>query len=174
VTVPRLAPQPAPLPEAPRPIAPSPAPTPPPVAPPPAAVSVPVPEPAPLPATDEPPTASHGSARKLIGIVGVAAGGAALVTGGLVAWAAKSQWDEAFAGPSPHCDAMSRCDRAGLDATDGARGKATVATALVAGGALLAAGGALLWLTAPSDAPSVSAAVVPVSGGLGLDVNGRF
>jgi hypothetical protein len=150
--------------------------SPPPPAPAPAAPPAPAAAPLPVPAVAEVPPASGQSARRIVGIVGVAVGGAALVASGMVAWAAKSQWDDAFSGASPHCDTMNRCDDVGLTATDAARGKANVASALAVGGGLVAIAGAVLWWTARDDAPPprAEAAITPTRGGVSVSVGGRF
>jgi hypothetical protein len=129
------APAPAPpLPEVTRPAAPA-APTSPPPAPPPEAPPAPA------------------SSMRWIGAGVAAAGVVALGVGGALALSAKSRYDSV----ASECPAAG-CNFDGYDTRTSARSRADVATVVLAVGAAAAAGGALLWVLAPSR---------PVSAGVG-------
>ena len=87
----------------------------------------------------------RGSGQRTLGGVLAGAGLAALGTGGVLALVAKSKFDAA----GVHCGGGS-CDPEGKRITDDARGLGNVATIVFGAGAALAAGGIVLWLTAPS------------------------
>ena len=124
----------------------------------------------------EPPRVDPRRTRRVIGLSAVAVGGAAIVVGGVVAILAKSQWDGAFDGAPPHCDAMHVCDAVGYADTDAARTKATVAGILVGSGAAVAIGGAILWWTGAGGGDDTRAHLVPLSvpSGAGIALGGGF
>ena len=81
---------------------------------------------------------------------------------------ASSKWKDA----KTHCTASYECDQSGVDLTDEARSSGNIATlGFIAGTALLAAG-VVLFVTAPSGAPSnkVQVGVGPGS----LQLRGSF
>ncbi len=128
---------------------------------------------APLPALPEnppPPEPAHGGGRKVIGIVGLAAGVAAMGTSGVLGLVAKSQYD----GAGAHCQG-SICDASGKQTTDGARGLANAATVIFAAGAVVAVAGVVVWLTAPSASPGAQRASLGLGCGPGsLIFEGSF
>jgi len=82
---------------------------------------------------------------------GVASAGAiAIAIGGGLALQAKNQYDSVAA----QCPEVG-CTRAAFDTRNDARSKADVATVVIVTGALAVAGGAVLWLLAPSDTTRV-------------------
>jgi hypothetical protein len=83
-----------------------------------------------------------------VGAVGVGVGVALGVM-------AKSTFDDS----APHCDATGHCDPTGIDQRKSAVGKGNAATGVFVAGAVLAAGGVVLWITAPSSKGSAGAAV---------------
>ena len=121
-----------------------------------------VPPPSPPPPAEQPdPGGSRKTAALVVGGVGVAAFGVGVVLG-LVA---KSKQD----GVGADCSG-DRCDSAGVDARKSAVSTANVGSIVGGVGLLAIAGGAVLWLTAPT-APK-SAYVAPTPGGLSM--GGRF
>jgi len=124
----------------------------------------------------EPPHVDPRRTRRVIGMSAVAVGGAAMVAGGVVAILAKSQWDGAFDGTPPHCDASHVCDAVGFADTDSARTKATVAGILVGGGAAVAIAGAILWWSGTGDSSDAHAHLAPLRlpSGLGVSLAGGF
>jgi hypothetical protein len=105
----------------------------------------------------------HGQqiAAIVVGSAGVVAAG----VGAVFVVSAKSTYNSS----APYCDGNNFCSQQGLDYRDSAFQKARIATAALIGGGLAVAGGAVLWLTAPSphaetaNVPSlrVSAAALP-------------
>lgn len=93
--------------------------------------------------------ASPGGTQRTLGIVAAAAGGVGLAVGTFFGVRTSSSWSDATA----HCVSSSvglECDAAGVDLASEARQSGNISTiAFVAGGVLLA-GGAVLYLTAPS------------------------
>ncbi|WP_437685438.1 hypothetical protein [Sorangium sp. So ce176] len=110
------------------------------------------------------PSPQGGSIRKPIGIVGVGLGVVGLGVGTALGFMAKSTFDEATEGG--HCNAAGECvDQRGLDLRDDAVMKGNIGTAVFIAGAVLAAGGAILWITAPSAPPAGTAAARGPTGG---------
>jgi len=135
----------------------------PPVAPPPAAKEPPPPAPEPAPTSERPWQMPVGVALTGIGAVG-------LVVGGVLAGSASSKYDEAF---ESDCDADTlECNSDGFQKTEDARGLADASTGLFIGGAVMAAVGITVWVTAPAS-PNGSDSAIRVSPGR-LDVVGRF
>jgi len=102
-------------------------------------------------------------------------GGAGLVGLGVAAGfalSAKRTYDGAFPGDCMHTAGGVICNERGRAATDRAGRRADMATGLSIGGAVLAAVGVAVFLTAPSE----SVRVAPLAGAreLGLGVVGRF
>ncbi len=107
----------------------------------------------------DPPTWQRpvGLALAGVGVVGIG-------VGAFFGLKAKSTYDGAF--DSGACDKSTKqCDSGGQSSIDDARSKATVSTILFVAGAACAAGGALLFFTAPSGKKS-GVRIVPAPGGL--------
>ena len=122
----------------------------------PSLAGVPVPGPAPTEAASPPPKVpsspvetSHGTGQRTLGIVTTAAGAVGVGTGVVLGLVARSD----YASAGSHCSAGG-CDAQGKDTTDSARRLGNVGTVVFAAGSVLAAVGAVVWLTAPSAAPS--------------------
>lgn len=131
------------------------------------AVAPPPPPPAPevTPPPASPPREEPSSWQRPVGVAVMATGGLALIVGtilGVSALGAESESNES------HCvEASGVCDAEGADLRDDAVAQANVSTvAFVAGGALVA-GGAVLFLTAPSADDPQAAGVRAVRVGLG-------
>jgi hypothetical protein len=115
------------------------------------------------------------SSRKTIGIALVGVGGAAVV-GGLVTGAlARSKWNDAkdACGGGTTCTTQEDLDRAN-ELADSARTRGNISTALVIAGGAVAAGGLVLWLTAPTHERSMALAPGAGSATAGLSLVGRF
>ena len=69
---------------------------------------------------------------------------------------AKSKFDESNTGMPPDCDANNKCNDHGMTIRNDALQKGNIGTGVFIGGAVLAAGGIILWITAPS-APAAPA-----------------
>src|SRR6202035_3962646 len=98
------------------------------------------------------------------------AGVVAVATGGVLALVAKSSYDSAAG-----CSGTTCADQGGIDKSNSARNLGNVATVLLIAGGVVAATGAVLWLTAP--APSGEAKQASWSIGVtpgGAAVRGRF
>ncbi|WP_437730328.1 hypothetical protein [Sorangium sp. So ce1335] len=115
------------------------------------------------PAADAP-APQGGSVRRPIGMVGVGLGVVGLGVGTALGFMAKSTFDKATEGG--HCNAAGECvDQEGLDLRDDAVAKGNIGTAVFIAGAVLAAGGAILWITAPSAPPAATPSARGLSGG---------
>jgi hypothetical protein len=116
--------------------------------------------------------ARPGRGRRIFALTAGGAGVAAIVAGGYLGLQARSTWADARAMCPEGCSG-STFDAADALA-DRARSRAGLATALVGGGVVAAAAGAVLWLTAPSAPPRLrlDAAAGPTQ--VGLTVTGRF
>jgi serine/threonine-protein kinase len=125
-----------------------------------AVVSVPPPTPpappAPLPASPSPPASepAPSSVRKVLGIATLATGVVGVGAGIGIGFAAKRQYD----GAGSHCQG-TLCDASGKQTTDSARTLGDVGTGVFVAGAVLAAGGIVLWITAPSASAADKASV---------------
>lgn len=123
----------------------------------------------------KPESASSGGTQRTLGIVAAAAGGVGLAVGTIFGVRTSSKWSEA----QSRCTSGSsglECDAAGVDLASQAKASGNVSTiAFVAGGVLLA-GGAVLYLTAPTDARvTASSRRTRVGVGLGsVVVGGTF
>ena len=93
-----------------------------------------------------------GSTQRTLGIVAAAAGGVGLAVGTYFGVRTSSKWSDATA----HCLSSNvglECDPSGVDLAADAKQSGNISTiAFIAGGVLLA-GGAVLYLTAPSGPP---------------------
>jgi serine/threonine-protein kinase len=147
--------------------APAPVPVPVPPLPPPAAVPLPViPEP-------PPPAPDTGATRRYIGLGVGALGIVGLGVGSAFGIAAKSKFDESNVS---ECNATDHCTTPGLAARKDAEHAATASDVGFAIGAVLVAGGAVLYLTAlkPSAATGVVVAPAPMIGGGGALLRATF
>ncbi len=123
------------------------------------------------PATSQPRSAIIGpKTQRAIGIVVGGAGGAGIVLGAILGLAAKSTYDHAFSAECP--GGPNNCTPQGASDGQQAHSEATVSTvAFIAGGALLAGGAAIYFLT-PSASVTLSPTLAYHGGGIG--VGGRF
>lgn len=129
----------------------------------------------PAPAAPEPKTTSksEGNFQRSAGIGIVGAGVAALLVGGFVSLRAKATYDESNAGTAPHCLPDNECDAVGKGDRSEANSLATAATIAMTAGLVAAAGGAVLYFTAPSAAPK-AVALAPSNGFSGATVRMRW
>ena len=138
--------------------APDDAPPPPPVPPPKVDVVVQPPPPAPPPVEG----IARGKAQRTAGIVVAGAGLAGLAVGGVFGALALGK---DHAATNAGCDASTCPTAAGLQDTSDALMLARVSTWSFVVGAVVAAGGVTLWLTAPKTATATSAWIAPAPGG---------
>jgi hypothetical protein len=119
-----------------------------------------------------PGTTSH---RKLYGVIGVIAGGAVLVTGGVFGAIASSDWNTALAdcGGSTKCPSMTAETKAISDGAS-ATTAGNISTGLVIAGGAITAVGAILWLTAPHGEHAVRMTAKPIAHGGALTLGGTF
>jgi hypothetical protein len=103
------------------------------------------------PAREEggPAPAAHGTTQRTLGWIGVGVGGAALVTGAVFGYVAKSKDDDAHA--DGHCTSVD-CDATGKALVSDAKDAALVSTIFFSAGAVLTAAGVVLVVTAPGGA----------------------
>jgi hypothetical protein len=121
-----------------------------------------------------PPESESTPWQKPVGLAIAGAGALGMAVGGLFGLSARSTYNDAFDGGG--CDrATKECDAAGQSSVDDARSKATMSTIFFVAGGALAAGGLVLFFTAPSGkrtgvrvAPSGSASggVLSLSGSM--------
>jgi hypothetical protein len=113
-----------------------------------------------------------GNGQRIVGLLIAATGVVALGVGGSVAVSAKSSYDGAAGCSGRVCESQQ-----GIDARNSAIGTGNVATAIFIAGAAAAAGGGIIWLTAPraskSDAATNSDFALGVAAGT-LVLGGRF
>lgn len=125
-------------------------------------------------ATDPPDGGGSGSWQKPVGIVAMGVGGVGLIVGSIFGAMALGANSDANDGP---CNAdTNECNAEGLGLRDDAVGSATVSTIAFVAGGLLAAGGVVLFVTAPDGdrAPSDAGLHrVRMTAG-GLSAEGRF
>lgn len=129
------------------------------------------------PVVDDPrdePSSPPKSKRKLIGIVSLGVGGAALVGGVVFGAMASKKWSEAkdvcMGTTCPSAADQQRAQELG----DAARGKARLSTMLVLAGTAAAATGIVLWVTAPKAESQTQVTAHPTNGGAGITLSGRF
>ncbi|WP_437669638.1 hypothetical protein [Sorangium sp. So ce131] len=104
----------------------------------------------PKPPPPPPPQAKGGGLQRPLGMVAVGLGVAGLGAGTVLGFMAKSTFDEA--NEKGECDDAGNCKNAiGITMRDDAVTQGNIGTAVFIAGAVLAAGGAVLWLTAPSS-----------------------
>lgn len=141
----------------------------------PAPAPAPAPAPPPASAAPEPPPApaANSHTQRTVGVVVAASGVAALGVSGVLAVLAKGANTDSKR--SGECDSANFCSKAGLADRNRAVSLADAATVVSIVGAAAAVGGAVLWLTAPSDHRESARAQTQV--GLGLNtlfVRGSF
>jgi len=114
------------------------------------------------------------SNRKLFGIIGMGVGGAALIGGVIFGAQASSKWKEA----KDVCGGTTCTNQADLmmanDLGDKARSKATLSTVFVIAGTAIAAGGVVLFVTAPKPESSTRVSAYPTNGGAGVTLARDF
>ncbi len=117
-----------------------------------------------------PPADTPSSSTKWIGVAGVGAGVVAMGVSGILGLSARSTYNDAT---SAHCP-TGPCDAAGQQGISDARSRASTATIVFGVGALLAVGGAVLWLTAPGAQESKVGVTGVGIGASGVTIGGRF
>jgi hypothetical protein len=105
----------------------------------------------------------------------VIAGGAGVVGGLVLGVIAHGKWSDAKAvcDGSTTCATQADADRASM-ISDDAKRKGNLATLFVVAGGLLAAGGVVLWATAPHEDRAVQLGAAATPGSLGITLAGRF
>lgn len=129
------------------------------------------------PAKDDPPRTSGGSLRVPLGVAALGLGAVGMGVGTALGFMARSTFSKANA--DGHCDDAGRCDDIGLGLRDDAVLQGNIGTGVFIAGAVLAAGGAILWITAPSSperaATTSARPAARVSVGVGsLQLEGNF
>jgi hypothetical protein len=151
----------------------------------PATAPSPSPAPPPTPATTEPaqpgaeqPTSEDSSkTRRLLGLGAIGVGVVGIGVGTVFGFLAKSKLDSSNGGSSPPCNAQDQCTQAGLDDRKSAESFATVSTIGFIAGGVFAAGGVVLFLTAPppaSTSTGLTLSPAPLTGGAGALLSGSF
>jgi hypothetical protein len=145
-------------------------------------VAVPALEPEPAAGSASPPSSSMGDGAATgnerpwqapVGVVVMGVGGAALVVGSIFGAMALGANGDSNDGPCS--EETNVCDDEGLALRDDALGHATVSTIGFIAGGVLAAGGLVLFLTAPDGASSSEVGVTRVRlGATGALAEGRF
>jgi len=118
--------------------------------------------------------ASHYGWQRPAGLVVGGVGIATMLVGGYFGLSAKSTYDDAV---DNNCNQSAKtCNSTGLQDTDSARDKATIATILVGAGAAMTVTGVVLFLTAPKKASGTALRVAPDAGAgrAGVVLSGRF
>ncbi len=114
------------------------------------------------------------SSRKKLGLVMIVGGGLAVGAGTTFALLARSAWHDA----KEVCGGTSCATQAQLEAgqvfVDRARARGTIATALVVAGGLVAAGGVIVWITAPKAERTMAVAPTGSASSVGVAVLGTF
>ena len=116
-----------------------------------------------------PDTASKRGWQRPLGITMTAVGAAGLGVGTALGLMARST----FADSAPHCDATNHCDPSGIELRDSAVNKGNAATGIFVAGAVVVAGGVVLWITAPSNKPASPSASVSFGPGSAV-IQGSF
>ena len=111
------------------------------------------------------PAASASTWMKPLGITLAAAGVVGLGVGTALGFVAKSNYDGATSNAA--CSSSGSCTSAGISTRDDARSLGTVATIVFISGAVIGAGGAVLWIAAPSAKKSDAASALAVGVGPG-------
>jgi hypothetical protein len=110
-------------------------------------------------------TPEPGSTQRTLGIVAASAGGLALAAGTFFGVRTSSKWSEAQSRCNSGTSGLE-CDATGVDLAAEAKQSGNVATIVFAVGGVLLAGGAVLYLTAPSAPPPPRATRSAASRGL--------
>ena len=95
------------------------------------------------------PVPEESSWQSPVGFAAMGIGAAAMGVGTVLAFTAKSTFNESNEGG--RCDADGRCNAEGLGLRDDAVSRGNVATVVFVAGAAVAIGGAVLWLSAPTS-----------------------
>lgn len=143
----------------------------------------PAPPPQPQPSATEPPAAAPpaatpsdedpGASQRTWGWIGVAGGSALLVGGGIFSFLAVA--DNGRADDACRRDDPTLCSERGVDLSDSAQTKATMATVLGGLGGAVAITGVVLVFTAPdSNTATLELAPVWLAQGAGVTMEGRF
>jgi hypothetical protein len=122
----------------------------------------------------DPPAVVARLQRKTYAKIALAAGGVALGASVIVGISARSKWNDArqICGGSDTCSNQSDLDRANAVAHQ-ATTRGDLATGFGIGGALIAAGGVWLWITAPDGSGTTVVPSVTASSA-GVSMSGRF
>jgi hypothetical protein len=96
------------------------------------------------------------STQRTLGLVGIGVGVVGLGVGTVFGLSAKSKWSDA----QGHC-VNAECDADGVTLADDAKSAGNLSTVFFIAGGVIAAGGAVLFFTAPGSKTSVSARVTP-------------
>jgi hypothetical protein len=113
---------------------------------------------------------TNGRAQRTIGIVGVGAGAAGLVVGAVFGALALAEKEKA----GGQCAEELSCDERGADRIERAKALSYVSTASVIGGSVLAVGGTILWLTAPSERAGVTVRTAASPMATRFEITGRY
>jgi hypothetical protein len=131
---------------------------------------------------EQPPTSDDsGKTRRILSFAAMGAGVVGLGVGTVFGFLAKSKLDTSNSGSngaSAPCDSQDRCTKSGLDDRQSAESFATVSTIGFIAGGVLAAGGVVLFLTAPPATTPTSTGITlspaPLTGGAGALLSGSF
>lgn len=114
--------------------------------------------------------ASLGAGRATAGLVVAGIGLVGLGVGAVLSFVSKATYD----GAAPHCNAANQCDVEGFERRTQALTLADAATVTLIASGVVAAGGGVLWLTAPRSAsqpgPTAAIVIAPTS----LSIVGSF
>lgn len=129
--------------------------------------------PPPPPPPPAPPPSSW-STNKTLALVSGGLGVVGLAVGSVFGLQAQSKNNDAL--QPQNCRTSSLCTQNGLNLTNDAKSAATISTVSFVAGGALAAGGVVLWLTAPSASPQTGMRLVPTVGAslAGVSIDGAF
>jgi tetratricopeptide (TPR) repeat protein len=122
----------------------------------------------------------RSSPQRLVGKLMTLGGAVVVLTGGAIAYYAKSDYDSLFEGTTPHCgrypdvDGKAVCDATGQDRAERARGLSTVATITGIAGLGIALTGVVLWATSPRETARTTILPTANETGAGVIVRGSF
>lgn len=123
------------------------------------------------------PAADHPAvltARQKLGLVMIIGGGVVIGGGMTFGLLARSSWHDAKDACGGTTCATPAELAAGQEHVDRARTRGTIATALVVGGGLVAAGGIIVWVTAPKAERTLAVTPTGSASSVGLAVLGTF
>ncbi len=127
---------------------------------------------------EQPPSSGDsGKTRRILSFAAMGAGVVGLGVGTVFGFLAKSKLDSTNNGSSPECDSSDHCTTQGLNDRKTAESFATVSTIGFIAGGVLAAGGVVLFLTAPppaSTSTGITLSPAPLTGGAGALLSGSF